>query len=438
APVRGIPDEWLFFATPKDNGGRLTCRNSSSGKPQWTVVLPFAPSWIGCHADTLLAGGEGGVGGRPMGGGHLLWGFPAAGSLSAFQVPGSRLFFLEDESRLYALDAETGETLWARWAPAAQLKLPEPSGRFNPHYFAGNNRLVVQTSAGRLWLLEAQTGRLIQDAAMSQRPWSQPPRAINDQGNIGDGFCVATEPHRIVRIDAATGKEVWRHELRHATSLTGELPQLLGDSGALAFLLIPRNYGTMLQRFDPRTGTALLNEERLLTTQSLAADQITFDTRALYFVANNVLHAHALGDGKTLWAMPLVGPSGRWRAQLAGPTLIVWPEAVHAMRAVAQVGGADIPVCLPLRQTGMSAPPAMRLALDSVEWVAADLSLRLPNAETERLTYPIAFVDPQTGQPVQRLNFPLDSPRAVARKMPQGERGPRVREQAPVFHISRN
>src|SRR5262249_35227783 len=91
-----------------------------------------------------------------------------------------------------------------------------------------------------------------------------------------------------------------------------------------------------------------------------------------------------------------------------------------------------------LRQTGMSAPPAMRLALDSVEWVAADLSLRLPNAETERLTYPIAFVDPQTGQPVQRLNFPLDSPRAVARKMPQGERGPRVREQAPVFHISRN
>ena len=59
-----------------------------------------------------------------------MWALDAVAPLSAFRLAGTRLFFLEGDQRLFALDVATGEVLWTRWAPGAGLGLPPPSGRF--------------------------------------------------------------------------------------------------------------------------------------------------------------------------------------------------------------------------------------------------------------------------------------------------------------------
>jgi outer membrane protein assembly factor BamB len=408
---QSIFSEYLFFAAPAENGGRLTCRETFSGKPRWTAALPFVPSWAGCHDDLVLTGGESGVVSLLLANGQPLWSFVGAAPLNSFRVVGNRFYFLEGGRRLFAIDAEMGAVLWSRLTPAARLGLPEPSGRFNPHYFAGDDRVVIQTSGGRRWLLEAMTGRILQDVEISRQSWPQAPHALDQGRRIAESFCLATDAHRIVRFDATTGEERWRFELGHRGSLTGELPQFLGSPRGIEFLLIPRNYGTTLLDFSSDVGRSRWKEERLLTPHSLSAEEVAWDSRALYFVVDNVLTAQGRADGKLLWTLPLAGPPGRWRVAPAQGALVVTPRDVRDARF------------------------QLRLAFDSVEWTAVDLSLRFPLAGTERPTFPLVLVDLQTGQIVQRLNFPLDGPRAAARDLPILERGMRIEEHARVVHV---
>jgi outer membrane protein assembly factor BamB len=321
--TNSLSDGFLFFGAPAAAGGRLICRETTTGKPLWTTAMPFVPDWTGCHEDMILAGGSGGLASLRIADGEMLWHFPALAPLNAFRLPGPQLFFLEGGRRLFALDAETGEVLWSRWAPAARLGLPEPSGKFNPHYFAGQNRVLIQTTGGRRWLLDAKKGQTLQDIETGTQQWAQPPLAINNGRILPDSFCLAAEPDRIVRI-GADGKQLWSYELGHRMALTGELPQLVGVPIALAYVLIPRNYGTALRQLST-TGYSPWIEERLLTTNHLSADEVAFDGRALYYVSDNILYAHALADGMTLWNLPLSGPQGHWRVMLAGQNLMVWP-----------------------------------------------------------------------------------------------------------------
>src|SRR5262249_30096641 len=146
--ARGVADEFLIFAVHTQTGSRLTCRKTATGEEIWTTWLQFMPSWTGCHADTILLAGAGDLVSLRIADGGWLWAYPSSVPLRAFQLPGPQLLLLEAGRRLIALDAETGEVHWSRWAPAARLGLPEPSGKFNQHYFAGHDRVLIQTSGG--------------------------------------------------------------------------------------------------------------------------------------------------------------------------------------------------------------------------------------------------------------------------------------------------
>lgn len=390
---RTLGDRMLLFGAQTANGGRLTCRDASGGAIRWSTSLPFVPSWAGYYSDANLTGGSSGVSrlhpidGRPQ------WTLPAAAPFGSFYLAGPRLFFLEGGQRLFAVDAATGEVLWARWAPGAGLGLPEPSGRFNPHFFAGTDRLLVQTGGGRRWLLDATTGRLLDDAATSRRPWPRPPVIMTE---AKDRLCVASQPHRIVMLETRTGQEVWHHALAHRGTLTGDLPWAAGDARSI-FVFVPRNYGLGLHCLDSASGKATWTEERLLTSEMLEADQITMDERAVYFVAGNVLHARGRADGHSLWTLPLNGPEGRWRVARAGECLLAWPAAVAS---------------------------PLQLKRGSIDWTKMPLPLQPPEDGTRRLALPIALIDPRTGQLMQRLNFAPDAARATARKMPRLDHPP--------------
>src|SRR5262249_37037862 len=153
---------------------------------------------------SVLVGGRNGVASLNLADGRLAWGFPATAPLNAFHLAGPQLIFLEDDRRLIALDCTTGECLWTRWAPAAGLGLPAPSGRFNSHVAVGSQRLLVQTGSGRRWLLDTATGLPVQDWEGCQRLWPQPPPALVHDNSGTVRFCVPTQPDRVAMLEGRT------------------------------------------------------------------------------------------------------------------------------------------------------------------------------------------------------------------------------------------
>jgi outer membrane protein assembly factor BamB len=391
--ARSLADSILVFGAPAANGGRLTCRDASEGGTSWGAALPFVPTWAGYYSGTVFVGGADGVACMHPADGLLRWTLPAAAPFSAFHLAGPRLFFMEGGQRLFAVDAATGEVLWTRDAPGAGLGLPEPSGRFHVHFFAGMDRLLVQTGGGRHWLLDAATGQLLHDVVGSPRPWPQPPLAMDGKE---EHVCVAGRSHRIVKLETRTGNEAWHYDLPHRGTLTGDLPWVIGDAGCI-FVLVPRNYGTGVHCLDAANGKAQWLDERLLTTESLVTDQVTMDARALYFVAGNVLHAWGRAEGQTNWTLPLSGPPSDWRIARIGEGLLAWPVAAES---------------------------SLRLNRGSIELMATGLSHNPQATHARRQSLPIALIDPQTGQLMQRLNFPVSAEKTAARKVPTVDRGP--------------
>jgi outer membrane protein assembly factor BamB/tetratricopeptide (TPR) repeat protein len=329
---------FLFLA----RGHTLVCRDAATGKACWEQMLGATPCWVGRHADLVVAASADRIYGLRLADGRPLWDWhlPASyypssapdaaedtaewqrAKLSGFQLTSARLFFLEGERRLFALDADSGRTLWQRWAPGAPVRPLYPAGRFQPYYHAGEERLVMQTSGGQRLILDSQTGRVLHRAETSPDPWPRPPRALD-----GQRVCLVPDSHQVVVLDLAAGKDLWTHRLDRMSSRTGEAPQVVGDRGTL-LLLVPRNLGSELQRLDPRTGQT--RWETLISTEAVDLETADFDATACYVVSHNYLHARSLADGKPLWRAPLAGPAGRWRTVRARNAVLAYPLETRA------------------------------------------------------------------------------------------------------------
>jgi outer membrane protein assembly factor BamB len=375
----------VLLAGVLEQGGRLTCRDLGTGAIRWSEVLPFVPSWIAHNSEAVLVGGAAGLARVDVATGWVRWTIPAAPIFGAFYADGSRLFTLENGQRLIAIDTSTGEVLWTRWAPGAGLGLPPPSGRFNPHFYPANDRLLVQTGGGRILVLNASTGKTIQEWVSNSLQWMQSPLRLDEEANL---VCAAVQPKRIVLLDLKTGKEIWHSDLPHPGTLTGDLPLVVGNAQT-CLVLIPRNYGTALQRLDSVKGTPQWSEEVRLTNETLVANQVAFDSRAIYYVENNVVHARSLADGHVMWTLPISGPSGPWQVRRVGNALLAAPQ------------------CTSEREAEMQGP---------LEWTAW-LPRQTAAAPVRRPSFSLVLVDTQTGQLVQRLNLSSEGMGNTARKM---------------------
>ena len=387
---RECDSELLLTGSPD---GRFNCRLTSTGEIRWTHRLPFAPLWAGCHADTIISAGAAGVACLDRDKGQLLWHFPApvAGRyprapcddlrvvldpqppepLTDFRLAARRLFFLQGQRQLFALNAETGAVLWDHWAPDGPLHLPYPHGCFSPCYHAGGETVLLQMS-GRRWLLDAATGRPIHEAAGSRNLWQRPPLQLDERT-----LCVAPDYRYIEQFDARTGQYQWTHRLAGASTLSGELPLLLGR-GNLLLCVQPANIGYFLQRLDRASGKAVWPQPRLLAAKTLDLSAWTFDAEAVYSIEDRWLIARSVADGEILWRQRLPADGGQ--ARRVGDYLAVWPPAF-----------------------GSETRFRFRSPLGTVQW---DLGTALaPEA-----VFPLSCYDPKTGQLVQRLHFRIESP----------------------------
>ncbi|HEY7329979.1 MAG TPA: PQQ-binding-like beta-propeller repeat protein [Gemmataceae bacterium] len=399
--VRLGDGEWILdgwrrcdpeFLLTGSTDGRLNCRLTSTGEIHWTHRLPFTPCWVGCHADTILAAGEQGVVCLQREKGQPLWyvSAPETGHyprapcdevrivldpqpprpLTDFRLVAGRLFFLQNQRRLFALNAETGAVLWDRWAPDGPLLLPFPSGCFSPCYYAGSETVLIQTP-GRRWLLDAATGRQIHEAADSPELWRQPPVELDART-----LCLAPEYRHLVLLDARTGQCLWTHRAANVTTLSGELPSVKG-SGNLLLCVQPANIGFFLQRLDRASGKGVWPRPRLLAAKTLESGTWTFDTDAIYIIEDRLLVARNPADGAILWRQPLLGEDGHVRR--VGDYLAVCPKGSRSETRF-----------------------RFRSLVGTVQW---DLGpLLAPEA-----ICPLSLYDPKSGQLVQRLNFRIES-----------------------------
>jgi outer membrane protein assembly factor BamB len=371
--------------------GRINCRCTSRGDVDWTQRLPFAPGWAGCHAGTILVAGAEGVACLHRERGQLLWHFPAPvfgryprapcdevrvvldpqppEPLTDFRLEAGRLFFLQGQRRLIALNAETGAVLWDRWAPDGPLRLLYPHGCFSSCYHAGAETVLVQM-AGRSWLLNAATGRQLHESAESRDLWRRPPLELDKRT-----VCVTPDNRHIVLLDTQTRQCLWSHRPVGATTLSGELPLVLGSGNAL-LCVQPANIGYFLQRIDRTNGKTVWS--RLLAAKSLDWGAWTFDADAVYTIEDRLLTARSLVGGEIRWRRPL--SSDGWQVRRVGDYLAAFPQSF-----------------------GSETRLRFRSLLGTVQ---LDLSsLLAPEA-----VFPLSCYDPKTGDLVQRLHFRAASP----------------------------
>jgi outer membrane protein assembly factor BamB len=386
---RVVPDclgpDVLLFA-----GGRaLLCRDPATGGVRWRAPLPFVPEWAGRHADTVLAAGPGGVSSLRLDDGGTLWSYlppvtaPGQQALTDFRLTAAGLFFREGGRRLAALDVESGRLLWTAAPASAGLGLTYPSGQVF-RYHVADDWLVAQVSGGKLWVLDPRTGRLLHELETSRAPWPAEPVASAERS-----LCLVAGDGSVALVDPTTGKELARPPLTAPTTLSGRPPQAVAGRDVL-LLLTDRNFGLTLQRLDPLTGKPLWTDERLLGPGPVAAAGVTFDRDAVYCPGGGALQARALDDGRALWSRPLPDTGRDWRTLLTEKYLVAYPADVRAWSVQ----------CRSLLGT-------------------LGLTTAGPAYQRVTLGVPVLFLDPKTGQTVQRLNLPMAGPRVVTQAPPQ-------------------
>jgi hypothetical protein len=171
---------------------------------------------------------------------------------------------------------------------------------------------------------------------------------------------------------------VWTHTLAGGTTLSGEMPHVLGR-GDLLLLVTPANVGYYLQRLDRATGKPIWPRSCLLTMRTMDTSTWAFDREAVYFAEDRALVARSLADGRVLWQRTLHGADA-WQVRRERDHLTVYP----------------IPPAVEARFR-------FRSPFGSVQWILGPLL-------TPEAVFAVSCCDPKSGQLIQRLNIRIESP----------------------------
>jgi outer membrane protein assembly factor BamB len=396
----GVSADYAIFE--RDNR-TLVCREAGSGKLRWERRLSAPVFWLGAEFDQLIVGSPDEIRCLAARDGAERWAVLRAVSLDRsesgfgdFQLTGERLFCIVNQALLLCINLGTGKTLWQQAAPGAAVRPLEPGGKFNSLYHAGKDRLLIQTSLGRIWLLDSATGRQVAEIGSKHGVWQQPPVPLDPQRIV-----IASGSRSLTMLDFISGNALWTHEADRKFSLSGEPPQTLGDGENLV-CCISRNYGYELDRLDIRTGARLWPQPVLLRERPDLCCA-TLDESSVYVTAGGVLQAVALANGLRLWEQPLSGSVGTWRALLTKNYLLAHPaDAEMSVNAVFLARRY-----LPLDGTALFPT----LAPWSVARIIPECMWAFSRAQSPS-QLPLVLLDPKTGKVLHRLSFAGQGPAA--------------------------
>ena len=374
-------------------GKSVSALGGENGKKLWQHSGGHSITWLHQYADTLIACGPRSLQQFQAQDGAVNWTINLADAsdddFGAFQLVAGRLFCLQGQRRLLAIDVEVGRVLWHCNAPGAEVRSPAPNGRFRPDYLATAERVLLQTGRGAVVLLDARTGEAISATEPNDDARPQAPVRVGARR-----ACLVHDPRHLVLIDLDSGKEVWRQAFGHPTTLSGEAPQLLCEGDDL-LVLVPRNYGYELSRLDVGTGEPTRSQPLRFHTPT--APQLSTGAivgGSLYFAVGDLLQAQDLLTGRRLWQTPLPVSGRCWQVIPTKNALLVVPD-----QATTAADGQY----LWRRWLGLApsfAVPTSRSTPSGV-WTAATAAVSLAQSPSKAN---IVAVDPRDGKVLQSLD----------------------------------
>jgi hypothetical protein len=385
-----LASQWAVFAS----GKQVSCYSSETGKPAWTAQLAFEPTFAASVGDLVVLSGRKGIGCIQLADGRVRWQLLVRGqslyyaqigqrppeeqlpdreALSDFQFDDSELpslSCLQGKRRLLTFAPRWGQ-MWQNWlAPGGDIPDDYPRGSWDREYNAGIASCFLLSSTGRLMGLYNQLGI---DAESGGKPWTT--RPLSSENKHFRGILVFGAKECIKAVDDFEFKEAWTHRLDHPSTLSGDLPYVVGQWRRV-MCVVPRNHGTGLLRLDHATGKPLWSREVMVSKELVQPGAISFDDNRVYCAECNRLSAYSFLTGLPLWQAPLAGPSGQWQVVALDDKVFAYPAETQSTK---------------FRFTWLG---------QTVEAEYTD-----PPEEKPGAGFPIVIHDAKTGSLLQRLNF---------------------------------
>lgn len=298
-------------------GPELICRNPADGTERWQLALPERPHWAGFVADVLVVGADSSITGVAPESGRILW--QRTFHINARRVSAAAVSYRVADDRLYchtprdisSLIPETGATAW-RYEPA--------HGLLQPHWYCGENQVVVQRIAPDHWdVLNAADGALAAESAGPHEPWRNDPVFLPADHLLG--VLNGSGPPQIVELANGKRQSVYPGPV----SNTHAPPDLLAGETALIAVIDANT----LARFDPLTGRKLWSCRAGVVPLFDPRESACLDNERLFVATAGILRGIDLSDGRLLWEQHL-GPRGAWRIQRIGSWLAAAPVSATA------------------------------------------------------------------------------------------------------------
>ena len=273
-----------------DTGGDIRAFDAKTGRVEWQARITLPKR----NSNAAFGGGVSAVDGRVFATtgygiaaafdsatGKELWrkslGEPLRGAPSVY---GNRVYVLTIDNQLFALNAETGETLWN---VSGTVEVAGLLGAAAPA--VAQDTVVVGFSSGELNALRAENGRTVWSDALARTGRSTAMAALSDidASPVIDRGRVFAIGHggRMAALELATGQRVWERnfagtstpwvagEFVYIVTLEGEVMCLTRRDGKIRWVHALDRYKTPKKKTDPiQWAGPILAGDRLFVVSS--------------------------------------------------------------------------------------------------------------------------------------------------------------------------